>query len=110
MAKKSNVPAGVKSAAAATQPEQRVPAKPEPKYYVYLGPTIAGMIQNGTIIQGTKANIREHPVYGAAIKRYPRIERLLVPNTTVSSDRLKVLAPGNALYELYRKLVSDTAR
>ena len=71
-------------------------------FCVYLGPTITGVIQSGTIYRGDKATV----IAGLenAIKKYPLIKTLVVTDKTLSDDRIKVKTPGNILYVNYKKM------
>lgn len=44
--------------------------------FVYLGPSIRGVIQNGTIYKGTRTEVEEHLDF--AISAYPDIKTLLI--------------------------------
>lgn len=71
-------------------------------FCVYIGPSILGVIQSGTVLRGNKADaVASLP---AAAQDYPLIPSLIVGDKTLPVDRLKVKTPGNLLYENYRKL------
>lgn len=57
--------------------------------YVYLGPSIRGVIQNGTIYHGTLTDIKSK--LSSAITEYPKIERFLTLDKDVSevTEKLK---------------------
>ena len=71
-------------------------------FCVYLGPTITGVIQSGTIYRGEKAKVLTElePV----VKKYPLVETLIVTGETLPEDRIKVKTPGNILYVNYKKM------
>ena len=73
-------------------------------FCVYLGPSITGVIQNGTVYCGTKAKVLTK--LETVIKKYPLVSSLIVPDKTLSEDRIKVKTPGNILYVNYKKLMS----
>ncbi len=73
-------------------------------FCVYLGPTITGVIQCGTVYRGTKEKVLKELKY--ATEKYPLIESLVVTDKTLSKDRIKVKTPGNILYVNYNKLLS----
>lgn len=77
----------------------------ETGFFVYLGPSIRGVIQTATIYEGTKAEVEEF--LAGPIERYPRIKRLLVSGETIAEDRIKVKTPGNGLYVSYMKLADE---
>ncbi len=84
------------------------PKKPttEVGFCVYIGPTLAGVIQNGTIIRGNRKDVltKMAPV----IEQRPLVASLIVSGDTLPVDRTKVNTPGNLLYVVYRKLLSGT--
>ena len=88
-----------------TKKQKAAPAKQEPGFFVYLGPSIRGVIQTATIYEGTRAEVEEF--LAGPIERYPRIKRLLVSGETLPEDRVKVKTPGNGLYAAYMKLVDE---
>ena len=84
-----------------TKTEKAAPKK-DAGFFVYLGPSIRGVIQTATIFEGSRAEVEEF--LAGPIERYPRIKRLLVPGDTLAEDRIKVKTPGNGLYVAYMKL------
>lgn len=89
----------------ATKEKKAEAPKHEPGFFVYLGPSIRGVIQTATIFTGTREEVEEF--LAGPIERYPRIKRLLVSGETLPEDRVKVKTPGNGLYAAYVKLVSE---
>ncbi|MGN0444245.1 MAG: hypothetical protein ACI4F5_06505 [Acutalibacteraceae bacterium] len=57
--------------------------------YVYLGPSIRGVIQNGTIFHGTMTEIKTK--LSSAIEKYPKIERFITLDKDVHevAEKLK---------------------
>lgn len=84
------------------------PKKPvaEVGFCVYIGPTMAGVIQNGTIIRGNRKNVLSG--MASVIEKHPLVATLIVSGDTLPVDRIKVNTPGNLLYVNYRKLLSGT--
>lgn len=74
-------------------------------FFVYLGPSIRGMVQNGSIYAGPRSEVEK--LLADAIQKYPRIAHLIVSGETLSDDRIKVKTPGNYLYETYRRLIAE---
>ena len=74
-------------------------------FCAYIGPSIRGVIQTGTIYPGTRAEVEES--LEGAIGRFPRIEQLLVNGETLAVDRISVKTPGTRLNNEYRKLVAE---
>lgn len=75
------------------------------EFCVYIGPSIRGVIQSGTIMTGTKEKVCAF--YAPAIKNYPLIASLIVMGDTLPVDRIKVRTPGNLLYVNYMKLAKS---
>ena len=65
-------------------------------FCVYLGPTMMGVIQRGTIYRGGRKEVLDSPA--------PVIASLVVSDETLPADRIKVKTPGNLLYVNYHKL------
>lgn len=89
----------------AETPKKAEAPKKETGFFVYLGPSIRGVIQTATIFNGTRKEVEEF--LAGPIERYPRIKRLLVSGDTLAEDRIKVKTPGNGLYVAYGKLVDE---
>ncbi len=73
--------------------------------YVYIGPSIRGVIQRGTIYPGTRQEVIE--ALDSAIQKYPRIRNLIVSGETLAADRISVKTPGTRLSTEYKKLVAE---
>lgn len=73
-------------------------------FCVYIGPSIRGVIQSGTIygksLEETKAFL------APAIEKYPLIGKLISTDKTIAEDRIKVKTAGNLLNVYYTKLAS----
>lgn len=69
----------------------------------YIGPTIRGLIQNGTVYMGTREDALK--AASAAIERRPLIRTLIVPGDTLAADRINVKKPGTALYRNYQRIL-----
>ena len=73
-------------------------------FYCYIGPNLTGLIQNGAIFRGTRADALK--AAAAAIEKYPLVKTLLVSGDELPGARLKVKRPGNALYANYTKVAA----
>lgn len=93
-----------KSAAKKTAANQKPAA--EVGFCVYIGPTIAGVIQSGTIFRGAKKEVLKS--VANTTERYPLVASLIVTGDTLAQDRIKVKTPGNLLYVNYHQLMSGT--
>lgn len=83
-------------------------AKPDaktPGFYIYVGPTIAGVIQTGHLFRAASKSdaLSEIPL---AVEKYPLIASLVVSGETYPEDRIKVKTPGNLLYVHYQQLLA----
>lgn len=78
---------------------------PPSGFYIYLGPTIRGLIQANTIYRGNRAFTLAKAK--KAIEKYPLIKTLIVAGDYLPAARLKIKTPGNALYANYVKLVEQ---
>lgn len=79
--------------------------KQECTFCVYLGPSIRGVVQNGTIYSGTKEEILEF--LAPAIEKYPRIADLICPGTDLPRNRILIRTKGNYLYETRRRFIAE---
>lgn len=71
-------------------------------FCAYLGPTIIGVIQNGTIYDGEKSDVEKR--LSSVIEKFPLVKTLIVSGDTLPVDRIKVKQPGNILYVNYHRL------
>lgn len=71
-------------------------------FYCYIGPSIIGLIQHGTVYRGTRKAAMA--AAAAAIEKYPLIKTLIVSLDRLPEARLKVKKPGNALYKNYQRV------
>lgn len=76
---------------------------PEPEeVFVYVGPTVQGIAQAGTIYTGTKTAVLEK--FREAAERFPDIGELIVRDTELAEARKKIKTGGNALANAYRSI------
>lgn len=80
------------------------PAVDPSGFCVYIGPSIRGVIQSGTIYEGSREKTEE--ILSGAIKKYPLIAKLISTEETFVEDRIKVKTAGNLLNVYYKKLAS----
>lgn len=73
--------------------------------FVYLGPTIRGVIQKGSFFSGTRESVEAQ--LSGAIAKYPSIKGLIVSGDTLAEDRLKLKTPGNLLSKKYAELAAE---
>ena len=71
----------------------------------YIGPTIPGVIQSGTVYKGDLKTVRKELT--GITERFPLVKNLVVSGQTLAADRMKVKTPGNLLYEQYAKLAGN---
>ena len=75
------------------------------KVYIYIGPSIRGLIISGSIFRGTKKQVVS--MLSGVFEKYPKAERLLVPSEELAEARKKVKIEGNSLSNAYRTLLSE---
>lgn len=73
--------------------------------FIYIGPSIKGVIQKGTIYPGSRQEVLA--ALDRAIQKYPRIRNLIVSGETLAADRISVKTPGTRLSTEYKKLVAE---
>lgn len=61
------------------------PKENEVRIWVYLGPSIRGIVTNGRVFRGSRAEVIKSLENG--IKEYPLIERLIVADREVAKSR-----------------------
>ncbi len=74
-------------------------------FCVYLGPSIRGVVQNGTIYDGTIETVLQ--LLAPAIEQYPRIGKLIVSGDDLPVAREKIKVKGNYLFEENRRFVAE---
>lgn len=75
-------------------------------FCAYIGPTIRGVIQNGTIYQGCKREALKGAALCRAAGMYPEIADLIVSGEALASARKKINTPGSLLYVRYKALAN----
>lgn len=86
---------------------RRKPVKPTGNaggFCAYIGPTIRGVIQYGSIYDGCKRDALKSPALCRAVDAYPEISELLVPGNSLTAARKKINTPGSLLYVRYKAL------
>ena len=74
-------------------------------FCAYLGPTIRGVVQQGTIYEGSLDDVKRRLAY--AIEKYPRIAALISTGDELAENRVKIKTKGNYLYEENRRFVAE---
>ena len=74
-------------------------------FCVYLGPSIRGYVQNGTIYEGSRETVLQF--LATAIERYPRIGKLIVTGDDLPEARKKIKTKGSVLHEEYRRFAAE---
>lgn len=77
-------------------------------FCAYIGPTIRGVIQHGTIYEGSKRDALKGPALRRAVDAYPEIASMLVPGDALTEARKKINTPGSLLY-VRNKALADRA-
>ena len=73
-----------------------------PGIFVYLGPTIRGVITKGSIFSGTRSDILNR--FEKAVGEYPEIKRLIIPDSGVAKARELLSKGEGAISVTYKKL------
>jgi hypothetical protein len=73
--------------------------------YTYLGPTFRGLIQYGTFYSGTRQSIEDY--LSDAIKKYPKIRELIIPDSELARGRTVIKTPGTWLNKVFNDLVKQ---
>ena len=76
--------------------------KTEDTVYVYIGPSIKGVIQNGTIYNRPKETILSS--LNEAIKTYPSIEFLLIPAAELPEANKRIKLKGDPLNHAFSEI------
>ena len=77
-------------------------------FCVYIGPTILGLIQSGTIYTGSIEEAKSRAA--EAIGRYPLVEHLIIPGESLAQARADVSAGNTYLGTLYRRIATSAAK
>lgn len=78
----------------------------EDRFCVYIGPSIRGVIQSGTVYAGSKEKTEKF--LSPAIEKHPLIAKLISTEMTFAEDRIKVKTAGNLLNVYYKKLAGKS--
>lgn len=82
--------------------------KEETVKLAYIGPTLpAGQLKCNAIFIGTEAEIKKE--LAAVLKKYPLVEKMLVPASQIGEKKDKAKTAGNILHKYYADLVSGIA-
>ena len=86
-------------------PKKEPAPKKQASFFMYLGPTIQGVIQNASIYAGSRRDVEK--ILADQIEKFPRIRALLISGETIAEDRINVTKPGTRLYVEYHRLVNE---
>ncbi|MGN0686677.1 MAG: hypothetical protein ACI4KA_01060 [Oscillospiraceae bacterium] len=78
------------------------PKENEVRIWVYLGPSIRGIVTNGRVFRGYRAEVIKSLENG--LKEYPQIERLIVADREVAKSR-NDLKTKRGIYIPYEALI-----
>lgn len=85
--------------------------KEKSKVFVYLGPNIKGVINNGSIFTGKKdeivSDIKKRVEDAGLGAKMPKIARLTVADVDISRAKSLLKAGGNALSEAYKAILAE---
>ncbi len=81
------------------------------RVYVYLGPSLRGIVNNGRIFKGTKENIlleiKANAEAAGMIKKFAKISRLLVADTEVAHAKEQLAKGGNGISRAYAAILGN---
>lgn len=81
------------------------PSRSKPDVYVYIGPSLRGIITNGAIFFGTLEDVKDslRPV----IEKFPDVERMLVSDTEIAEARAKIENGKGFISRAYMNLLQN---
>lgn len=80
----------------------------ENKVFVYLGPTIGGLIQSGTIYMAkSKGEIKEIAI---AVSKIPKIKQLIVEDINIRTTKARLNEGNNAVSNAFREIAEEAAK
>ncbi len=97
MANKKNLPAVASEV-------KTVKAETSAGFCMYIGPTIVGAIQTGTIYQGNKKQVLASPELAFVMQNYPLAADLLIDGEKLAESRQLLKQQGNLLHNKYKQL------
>lgn len=74
-------------------------------FCAYIGPTIMGVIQTGTIYTGNLNSAIKQAA--AAIEKYPLISKLIIPGDRLAETKAQFAKNGSYLNVIYNRLVKE---
>ncbi len=80
---------------------------PEARIWVYIGPSIRGIVTNGSIHRGTRDEVLNELAVG--IEKFPKIERFIIADRDLAKARERLRNGKGALSVEYDALVRDIA-
>ncbi len=76
---------------------------PKDEIFVYIGPSVRGIIQNGSIFRGERGAVLGKNA--SAIEFCPKIERLIVADREIMSAKKKLKEGGNSISLAYAAVI-----
>ncbi|MCC8080171.1 MAG: hypothetical protein LIO57_09010 [Oscillospiraceae bacterium] len=71
-------------------------------FCMYIGPSITGVIQNGTVYSGSRAAVLKSAAVKIALDKYPLAAELIVDGAELPEALQKVKTAGTELHKKYR--------
>ena len=72
--------------------------------FVYIGPTIRGVVQNGSVFRGAEDKIKDK--IAALVEDKEHVKRLIVRDVDLATAKAKLKKGGNSLSVAYHALLS----
>ena len=86
-------------------PKQQPEANQDDKLYVYIGPSLRGIVTFGECYHGTADEIQEK--VRTLAKIVPEARMLVVPVEQLAVSRKETETPGRALYHAYHAVLNS---
>ena len=76
-------------------------------YSIYMGPSLKGILQTGTIIPGSVKEALRRPEIVIALNHKPSLKALIVDGADFPKAMAELKTQGSDLYKLYRRIASN---
>lgn len=82
-----------------------------PRVYVYVGPSMRGVVNNGSIFRGTKseilAGIKQNAEARNVGDKFPKMSKLLIADSEVAHAKEQLAAGDNGLSRAFRAVSGE---
>lgn len=81
------------------------------RVYVYVGPSVRGVVNNGSVMRGTRseilAGIKQNAEARNVGDKFPKISKLLVADSDVAHAKEQLAAGDNGLSRAFRAVLGE---